>query len=125
MTEIDNTPGILPFKIGDSHIVTSKHILLYDVDVTTLEEQILNLENTYKILNSSLYSKSEALFAHNLRSTYNHLFPLISEIISKFKNLKPSQITRKKRGLINAAGSVAKFLFGTLDASDIIQQSRL
>lgn len=95
ITKIDNTPGVLP-----------------------LETEIRNLENEYNKLNSSLILKPEIFLSHNLRNIYEHLQPLISEVLSKFQNLKPLQNQRKKRGLVKVGGSIAKFLFGTLDATD-------
>lgn len=118
-SEIDKTTGILPFKIGSNYIVSSKHIFLCDVSLSNLETEILNLERLYEKLNLSLsLIKDEFFLSHNLKNKYEHLQPIISEIVHKLRNLKPSQNSRRKRGLINAGGSVAKFLFGTLDATD-------
>lgn len=118
--QIENSPGILPFKLGTANIVTKKHIFLYDINVGTLKAEINNLNKIYYKLNSSLNAENPPYF-YSLRNNYIHLNEVIQEINQKFANIMfydTPKIVRQKRGLINLGGSLQKFLFGTLDAND-------
>lgn len=121
--QIDNTPGILPFKLGTAHIITSKHIFLYDIDINILKSEVTELTKVYVKLNSSL-SVEEIPHSQSLRNSYDHLSILIAEMNQKLSNIqfKTSNANlRQKRGLFNAVGTVQKWLFGTLDANDEIK----
>ncbi|VEN53924.1 unnamed protein product, partial [Callosobruchus maculatus] len=54
VTELSNTPGILPFKLGKANIIDRKHIFLHDINSKYLDKHIYNLVKTYTKLNSSL-----------------------------------------------------------------------
>lgn len=114
----NDSPGILPFKLGLANIVISKHIFLYDFDLNILKTEITILNQIYLRFNTSLHSEKNPYF-QNLIINYEHLHQLISNINQKFINIQFGQkIKRQKRGLINAGGTLQKFLFGTLDAND-------
>ena len=105
--------------MGTSKLVYTKHTFLYYVDLGHIIKQLNNIQSYYSILKNHLKSEnasnhisyhalSESLF---LRTEY-----LIQITSDKLQNLQPH--IRKQRGLINAVGTVNKWLFGTLDASD-------
>ncbi|VEN37416.1 unnamed protein product, partial [Callosobruchus maculatus] len=54
VTELSNTPGILPFKLGKANIIDRKHIFLHGINSKYLDKHIYNLVKTYTKLNSSL-----------------------------------------------------------------------
>lgn len=114
---MNNSPGILPFKLGTARLIPSKHIFLHEINTKDLESSIDNLISEYHNLNSSI-SKSKPSFKINFVNTYQHLEPLIREVSLKFKNINVNFHSRRKRGLINVGGTVQKFLFGTLNAED-------
>lgn len=117
--ENNNSPGILPFKLGTANLVTSKHIFLYDVNLNILGTEIKNLNKIYFHFNSSLNLEKNSYFS-NLIINYEHLYQVIFEINQKFENIQFGQTSkiRQKRGLINAGGTLQKWIFGTLDATD-------
>jgi len=117
ITKINNSPGILPFKLGKAKIITSKHVFLYDINLSNLKFEINKLIKLYTQLNSSLTFET-APYVKNAQTSYDHLKQLIEEIDQKLENIKFAKSQRRKRGLINIVGSVQKFIFGTLDASD-------
>lgn len=117
VTRINDSPGILPFKLGTNYIISNKHTFLHEIDTIHLEESINNLIQNYNSLNSSI-SKVKLIYKISLVSNYEHLEPLINEISVKFNNIHTHFHSRQKRGLINFGGTVQKWLWGTLNADD-------
>lgn len=115
ITQITNSPGILPFKIGAAKISTNKHIFLHEINLSELEKTIQNLKNSYDELKPTLTSTNYILLK-SLTNQYDNLKPLLNEVFQKYYNINPK--IRNKRGLINLGGNIHKFLFGTLDSSD-------
>lgn len=117
ITKINNSPGILPFKLGISRIISGKHTFLHEINLKTLEATVDNLIQSYKNLNSSFIT-NKTLYKISLTNKYEHLEPLIQEVSIKFNNIYSNFHIRQKRGLINLGGTVQKWLFGTLNAED-------
>lgn len=116
-----NNP-LLPFRLGNSKIIESKHTFLHFVEINPLINHLDTIEYSYNILellinqtlnNASLNSHHIHIHSNNL---LNHAKYLILEVKTRLDNIKPHN--RNKRGLINLVGKTSKWLFGVLDSDD-------
>lgn len=116
---LNDSPGILPFKLGLAHIISSKHVFLHYVNLSTLNVEVANIKRCYVDLNTTLskISQDHSKDFKSLPNIYNHLKPLIDEIDRKLTNILYSS-KRTKRGLFNFIGTINKWFTGTLDADD-------
>ena len=116
-----NTP-ILPFYLGNTRVLESKHTFLHFIEFKPLILQFNIIKNLYTILEKSLVQNNvtkdfkENLHFTNSNNLIMHAQYLLSQLEIKLNNIKPRN--RSKRGLINVGGKIAKWLFGTLDSDD-------
>jgi hypothetical protein len=120
--EIENFihhPGIYYEKIGRLHHVESNWKLVIKINITSLTNRLSQLqhyiqktENQCKLL---AFADRETCQNFNaiIAKGYQRTNRLITRISSTYKVPK-----LQKRGLIDGIGSVAKSLFGTMDAND-------
>ena len=108
---------ILPVHIGQTKIITSKHTFIYHVNLTTLENSLLNIKLSLNKLQQTM----------NQQRSLNHYSILIANKILNavsLENIITNKIRtftdnhRVKRGLLNIIGKTQKWLFGTLDSDD-------
>lgn len=106
---LNDSPGILPFKLGLAHIISSKHVFLHYVNLSTLNVEVANIKRCYVDLNTTLskISQDHSKDFKSLPNIYNHLKPLIDEIDRKLTNILYSS-KRTKRGLFNFIGTYYK-----------------
>lgn len=114
LDKLDDGPGLLPFKLGESRVISHYHSFLQYVD---LKEMQSKLDSVQMLLNNSkpkLNNKTLSLFE-----------PHISYLESKLHKISEQLITfepqRVKRGLIDGLGSVIKSISGNLDYTDAIR----
>ncbi|XP_073820678.1 uncharacterized protein, partial [Musca autumnalis] len=102
ISQINENNGFVEIKTGDVEIVNETCTLLH----------IINIREVEGILNN-ISMNIESLNLHSDNVLQNEIYL----IRSKLKTLLPSE-RRIKRGLINAGGKLAKWLFGTMDDED-------
>ncbi|XP_045484877.1 uncharacterized protein LOC123689348 [Pieris rapae] len=114
LENMDNGPGLLPFNIGLTDIITHYHTFLHFIDldeiglkIETLKTQIHDIEGYFD--NHSLPISKARL---------QHLTEKLDKASLLLSTLKPGRV---KRGLINGLGSIIKSVTGNLDYSDAIK----
>lgn len=95
--------GYTQIKLKEIEIVNETSTILHIINPLELNEILAQIEMNVANLNTSnkILLDSE-----------------ITNIKAKIKSIIPSSIHRKRRGLINAVGTVNKWLFGTMDSDD-------
>lgn len=113
---------LLPFNLGHTRIVDSKHTFVHYVELEPLKTHLQHVEKLFDFVKSAIKSQSNLTVSSSFNmfvSLVDHAEYLIKEQNTKFDNIQPH--LRSKRGLINAVGKVSKWLFGTLDSDDEIK----
>lgn len=127
LSNLDNSGGLIPLKLGPAFIETEEHLLLIQYDLRNLQTSLDKLDNIFQQVKRNNP-------AQNQSQTYYEYIESIETTLEtakeKAKNLKPRQdltkgkqrrkeeLLRKKRGLINGLGTVVKFITGNLDDND-------
>lgn len=112
---LDNNPGILPFKLGKAKIKIGTHTFLHYIQLSPIINQINSLENCYENLKYAV-NKSSTKFHNILYNFHEHVGYQLKITNEKIRSFYP--IKRSKRGLINPLGSVIKYITGNLDYED-------
>lgn len=112
---LDNNPGILPFKLGTAKIKIATHTFLHYINLTALQNQIDSITYQYEKL-EDIINSSETEHKLPLFETYKHLSYEVNVVNQKLKSISPAN--RQKRGLINPLGSLVKYITGNLDQQD-------
>lgn len=111
---------LLPFHLGESRIVESKHTFIHYIEFIPIINQLENIKHFYFIVNNSLnatrYIKPASPHYAILRTILRHAEYLMLEVENKLNNIIPH--FRQKRALLNIVGRAEKWLFGTLDSDD-------
>lgn len=119
---IENNVGVYYQRETKLKVSNDKWTLLVYKDVNTLRETFNNNNNILKSILSLVEQKTDKMkqFILDLHTHVSLLNQISNDIENKFEEIELDVSTnpRKKRGLINAAGSVWKFITGNLDASD-------
>lgn len=119
LRNLQNGPGVLPFKIGTARIQESSITIMHFFDLSPLinETTIIgkHLENLKFSVKKYAASHKNDLLNFEMTTT-----SLLRTVKTKLENLLPSmtKVPRTRRGLINGLGSVFKAVSGNLDASD-------
>ena len=119
---IENNIGLHYQRESQLKVSNDKWTLLVYKDVSRLKEIY---DSNGKILQNILPIINEKTFAHftfydELKTHINLLTQISKNIDDKFEEIDVDVSTkpRKRRGLINAAGTVWKYITGNLDSSD-------
>jgi len=121
ITRFQHNPGLYYEKRGTLLRTDEKWKLVIKLDISALEKRI-NQAN--KFLKTTAKMCSDNDIHHNNRINCQNIYSGLQNkkqtLVSLFERIKVIMgfSTRKRRGLINGIGSVAKQLFGTMDADD-------
>ena len=117
--EFTHQPGIYYEKIGELHPLETKWKIVIQINVTSLTERLGQLENYMQKTKSMCQLLA---FAH--KETCDNLYQItkgdyekINKEMEKIKLMYQSPRI-EKRGIIDGIGTIAKTLFGTMDAND-------
>lgn len=118
MEKFTTSPGIYFEKIGRMHPVEAHWKLVIKTDTTSLEARLdqvtKSVKRTEDMCNALIINKNTCNgFQKIMEKGHNKIQKLINKIQTVYKT--PSD---KRRGLIDGLGTVAKTLFGTMDAND-------
>uniref|UniRef100_A0A034WTS5 Retrovirus-related Env polyprotein from copia-like transposable element 17.6 n=1 Tax=Bactrocera dorsalis TaxID=27457 RepID=A0A034WTS5_BACDO len=102
LTEIKEQNGFIDLQIRDQAIPKDSDIVLHIIDIQQLEN-IINAMTDNVIL---MKLENKEILQRELLDTRNKLLTLTTVR------------DRNKRGLVNAIGSMSKWLFGTMDEDD-------
>lgn len=116
ITNLQNNPGILPYKLGSARVKSNTHSFIHYFDLEPIRKEI----QTLKEINENLTLAISLGLSHPYYVELDNFIRAISfQMITaeqKFNSLSPAH--RVKRGLVNALGSIIKSISGNLDAED-------
>lgn len=118
---LNNNPGILPSRLGTTRVEHTHHTFIHNYPLNLIREQY-NKISTYLTKFKTNFKDDIAKSPTSTRAELVYLLHQKDKLKSAIQLIHPDILetnqTRPKRGLINALGSVFKFVSGTLDASD-------
>lgn len=114
LESLDHGPGLLPFNLGPTKLITHYHTFLQRIRLDDIEDKISLLRNQLLTYESKLPNNTYSLY--ELQISY-----LNSKLESAMYQLKSLEPSRPKRGLIDGLGSVIKSISGNLDHEDAIR----
>lgn len=111
---LDDGPGLLPFKLGPTKLITHHHTFLQRIQLNDIEDKISTLQTQIQTFETRLPNDTYALY--ELQITY--LNNKLEKALTQLASLEPN---RAKRGLVNAFGSIIKSITGNLDYNDALK----
>ncbi|XP_038214023.1 uncharacterized protein LOC119833878 [Zerene cesonia] len=111
---LQDGPGLLPFKLGHTKIVSHYHSFLNNVNLADVHYQIKLVKGQLSSLKPKLNNKTLSLYDPHIE----YLNIKLERISEQLQTFEP---TRNKRGLIDGLGSVIKSISGNLDYTDAIK----
>lgn len=121
ITPLETNPGILPFYLGNTRIKQSSHEFIHYFDIIPIKTEIDKIMYRYNDFNKILEIQSNSKYKYLFTNYKNQVAYQIQLIKTKFLSVYPFEQKRSKRGLINALGSVIKFISGNLDHNDAVR----
>lgn len=114
LESLDKGPGLLPFKLGQTRVVSHFHTFLQYTDLgdigTNIDKLKAQLSEASQMLNNSSFN----VFKYQIKYLYSKL----GKVSAQLDTFKPNRL---KRGLIDPLGSLIKSLTGNLDHEDAVQ----
>lgn len=114
LENLDDGPGVLPFKLGPCNMVSHYHSFLQHVDVHELQEKVNLVQTQLNNISPHLNNNTLSLFEP-------HIEYLKEKLQTVLDQLQSFEISRSKRGLIDGLGSVVKSITGNLDYTDALR----
>lgn len=111
---LDDGPGLLPFKLGPTRLITHYHTFLQRIQLDDIENKLTKLQLQIQTFKTRLPNDTYQLYEFQI----NYLNDKIDRSFEQLTSLEPS---RAKRGLINTFGSVIKSITGNLDYEDALK----
>lgn len=118
LDSLEDGPGILPFKLGPSKIVSHYHAFLQFIDIDDIQSKIILVKSQIDEVRPQLNNKTMSLYEPHIDYLSNKLEKVSDQ-------LKTFETNRVKRGLIDGLGSVIKSISGNLDYKDALHYDRV
>lgn len=109
-------PGLLPFKLGPTKVVSHYHSFLNYINLDVIFSQIKLVKLQLFELRPQLNNKTSSLYEPHIE----YLDAKLRRISDQLQTFEPN---RKKRGIIDGLGTVIKSISGNLDYTDAIKYS--
>lgn len=114
LDNLDDGPGLLPFKLGHTRLITHYHTFLQYIELDKIEHEISLLKGQLQDFENKLTNDTFILYELQI----NYLANKTDKILDHLSSLEPS---RTKRGLLDGLGSIIKSITGNLDYQDAIK----
>lgn len=114
LESLDDGPGLLPFRLGTTKLITHFHTFLQYIQLKDIRDKIEVLQIQLTDFKHQLHNHTYMLY--ELQIEY-----LSSKLVKVINHLETLETTRIKRGLIDGLGSVVKTITGNLDHSDALR----
>lgn len=113
LESLNDGPGVLPFKLGPTRILSHYHSFLQYVSLQELQEKVNSVKTQLNTISPNINNITKSLFQPHIEYLKNKL-----ESVSI--QLKSFKMSRSKRGLVNGLGSIIKSITGNLDYTDAV-----
>lgn len=114
LDDLGNGPGLLPFKLGPTVIISHFHTFLQDIDIEVIQKNIYDIKLQLGDVASNISTTDLTYFKYHIK----HLYSKLDHILAQVDTFLP---TRVKRGLLNPLGAIIKEITGNLDHSDALR----
>lgn len=111
LESLDDGPGLLPFRLGATKLITHFHTFLQYVQLKNISDKIEILQTQLSDFKHQLHNNTYILYELQI----DYLSTKLVKILSHLETLEPSRV---KRGLFDGLGSMIKIITGNLDHSD-------
>ena len=119
--EFHNHPGVYFEKIGQLQQVIKTWKIVTKLDITALNDKTWQInkytQQTYETCEQIKSNDHDKRTCDNLKEIVNNESKQLAKLITLINTLYKTR-TNKRRGLVDGIGSIAKTLFGTMDAND-------
>lgn len=112
-------PGLLPYKLGATRLITQYHTYLQYIQLNDFEDNINLLQHQLQTYQSRLPNDTYDLYELQI----NYLSKKTNKAWIQLKSLEPDY--RVKRGLVNGLGSIVKSITGNLDHEDALRYNNV
>ena len=114
LDKLDDGPGVLPFKLGHSKIISHYHSFLQYIRLDEINDKIGLVQTQLQSFKPKINNKTLFLFEPHLV----YLETKLDKVLLQLLSFEPN---RARRGLIDGLGSVIKSISGNLDYTDAIK----
>lgn len=111
LDSLENGPGILPFNLGPTKVISHYHSFIQTVNLLDVRNKLESVELQLRDLTPQLNNKTTSLYEPHIK----YLQTKLDQISEQLQTFEPSRV---KRGLIDGLGSVIKSISGNLDYTD-------
>lgn len=114
LESLDNGPGLLPFKLGPTKIISQYHSFLQPIDLNDMASKVSVVKAQLNRIRPQLNNYTQYMYEP-------HMEHLDSKLNKISEQLQTFTSTRVKRGLVDGLGSVIKSISGNLDFTDAVK----
>ncbi|XP_063823019.1 uncharacterized protein LOC135080435 [Ostrinia nubilalis] len=114
LDSLEDGPGILPFKLGPTKIISHYHSFLQFIDIDYIQSKVNLVRSQLNDVRPQLNNKTLNLYEP-------HIDYLSKKLEKVADQLQTFEMNRVKRGLIDGLGSVIKSISGNLDYTDAVR----
>ena len=118
LESLDDGPGILPFRLGPTRLITHYHAFIQPIRLDDIQDKINMIRYQIQEFVTKLPNDTYLLYELQI----NYLTDKLDDVIENLRSLEPS---RAKRGLLDGLGSIIKSITGNLDHSDAIKYNEI
>lgn len=114
LESLNDGPGILPFKLGSTKIISHYHSFLQIIELDVIHSNIELVKKQINDFRPQLKNATFSLFEPHIE----HLSRKISQLLELLGTFETKRV---KRGLIDGLGSIIKSISGNLDYTDALR----